>query len=146
VKKHKLIVKNGKCVAQLTPHISPHETSISRPHTLNTNDQPLTTILEIDQRRPDRIIFMGENVEVTAKEFSLIYLLARHNEQVMSYEELLKELWKDEEDAIYRRVNYHVSNIRKKNILVVVPGRGIMLNLKDEELTINRQPACISAS
>ena len=32
------------------------------------------TILEIDQHRPDRIIFMGEKIEVTATEFSLIHL------------------------------------------------------------------------
>jgi helicase len=76
----------------------------------------------------------------------------------MSYDELIEELWKCENDVIYRRVNYHIFNIKKtilktigetktnveriKNVLVVVPGRGIMLNLKDEELRINRQHAC----
>ena len=122
----------------------------------------LEPLLEISQLRPDRIIFEGGKIEVTSTEFSLIYFLAQHSSQVMSYDTLLDELWKDEEDAIYRRVNYHVSNIRKamlktigenktnieriKNILVVVPGRGIMLNLKDKELIINRQHAHASAS
>jgi helicase len=122
----------------------------------------LEPLLEISQRRPDRIIFLGKKIEVTFTEFSLIYFLAQHNSQVISYDTLLDELWKDEEDAIYRRVNYHVSNIRKamlktigetktnieriKNILVVVPGRGIMLNLKDKELIINRQPTHASVS
>jgi helicase len=124
-----------------------------------TSMEPL---LEISQLRPDRIIFLGKKIEVTFTEFSLIYFLAQHNSQVMSYDTLLDELWKDEEDAIYRRVNYHVSNIRKamlktigenknnieriKNIFVVVPGRGIMLNLKDKELIINRQHAHTPAS
>ena len=60
---------------------------------LNTNDQGLTTnpsynsqlasctlqpVLEIDIHRPDRIIFEGEKIEVTATEFSLIYLLAQN--------------------------------------------------------------------
>jgi DNA-binding winged helix-turn-helix (wHTH) protein len=120
---------------------------------LNTNDQRLTTILEIDIHRPDRIIFEGKEVKVTATEFSLIHLLAQHNGQVMSYNELLYELWKDEEDAIYNRVSFHISKIRRtilktigenkmnrerlKNIFAVVPKRGVMLNLKTEEMKIN---------
>ena len=111
------------------------------------------TILEIDQHRPDRIIFMGEKIEVTATEFSLIHLLAQHNGQVMSYDELLDELWRDEEDAIYNRVSFHISKIRRtilkviekrktneekvKNIFVVVPKRGVMLKLKAEEIKMN---------
>ena len=111
------------------------------------------TILEIDTRRPDRIIFMGEKIEVTATEFFLIHLLARHSEQVMSYEELLKELWKDEEDAIYNRVSFHLSKIRRtilqivgenktskeklKYIFAVIPGRGAMLRLKAKEIKIS---------
>ena len=47
------------------------------------------------------------------KEFSLIHLLAQHPEQVMSYDELLDKLWKDEEDAIYNRVSFHISKVRR---------------------------------
>ncbi|MBA7545632.1 hypothetical protein ES705_38001 [subsurface metagenome] len=127
--------KTENCVAQLAPR---------------TLLQP---ILEIDRHRPDRIIFMGEKIGVTATEFSLIHLLALHNGRVMSYDELLDELWKGEEDAIYSRVSYHISKIRRtilkkigenktnkeklKYIFVVVPGRGVMLKLKAEEIKIN---------
>ena len=84
---------------------------------------------------------MGEKIEVTATQFSLIHLLAQHHEQVMSYDELLDELWKYEEDAIYNRVSFHISKVRRsilkligeskinkekvKNIFVVVPKRGV---------------------
>ena len=118
------------------------------------NCEPIfITILEIDQHRPDRIIFMGKKIKVTATEFSLIHLLAQHNGQVMSYDELLDELWGDEEDAIYNRVSFHISKIRRtilktigkrkineekvKNIFVVVPKRGVMLKLKAEEIKMN---------
>jgi len=113
----------------------------------------LQPVLEIDVHRPDRIIFMGKKVEVTATEFSLIYLLAQHNEQVMSYDELANGLWGDEKVAIYTRVSYHFSKIRStilktigkskrnkekvKNIFKVVPRRGIMLNLEENKLKIN---------
>ena len=96
---------------------------------------------------------MGRKVELTSTEFSLIHLLAQHNGQVMSYDELLDELWKDEKDAIYNRVSFHISKIRRtilktigeikineekvKDIFVVVPKRGVILKLKAKEIKIN---------
>ena len=115
------------------------------------NPKPVT-ILEIDIRRPDRIIFQGKEVKVTTIGFSLIYLLAQHRGQVVSYENILKKLWKEEEDAIYTRINYHICKIRKdfskainnkskhvkkiENIFNTVPGRGIMLSIKEKELKL----------
>ena len=115
------------------------------------NPKPVT-VLEIDTHRPDRVIFKGEKIEVTATEFSLIHLLALHNGQVMSYDELSEELWENEEDAIYNRVSFHISKIRRtilktigkrkmneekvKDIFVVVPKRGVMIKLKAEEIKI----------
>jgi helicase len=117
-----------------------------------TGELKLETILEIDPHRPDRIIFEGKEIEVTAIEFSLLYLLAQHNSQVMSYDTLLDELWKDE-DAIYTRIIQHIYKFRRdildkignnktnkekvKNIFKVVSGRGVMLNINDQELKIN---------
>ena len=124
------------------------------PPPCNSNDQRLTTILEIDTHRPDRIIFEGEKIEVTATEFSLIHLLAQHKGEVISYEEILKELWKDEKDvdAIYTRINYHICKIKKdilkiidkkednvkkiRDIFKTVPGRGLMLDIKEKELKL----------
>jgi len=138
------------CNSQLAPRPLQPETCNLPPE--SCNPKPVI-ILEIDTHRPDRIIFMGEKIEVTATEFSLIHLLARHNEQVISYEELLKELWKDEEDAIYNRVSFHLSKIRRtilqivgenktskeklKYIFAVIPGRGAMLRLKAKEIKIS---------
>ncbi len=113
---------------------------------------PLTPVLQIDLRRPDRIIFLGEAVKVTATQFSLIYFLAQHREEVISYEELLDKFWKEDEEAIYNRVSFHLSQIRRKidqtlgedriskeelkSIFQVVPGRGVMLKLQAEEIKI----------
>jgi len=120
---------------------------------LNTNDQRLTTILEIDSHRPDRIIFMGKEIKITDKEFSLIHLLSQHPEQVMSYEDIIKKLWGPKTEAIYTRVIQHIYKFRKnildvignnkankekvKNILKVVPGRGVMLNINNLEIKID---------
>jgi len=128
------------------------ETYSSDLHILNTNDQQLTTILQIDIHRPDRIIFLRKEVKLTPTGFSLLYLLAQHREKVVSYEDILKDLWKGEEDAIYTRINYHMCKIRKdiskimdkkedsikkiENIFKAIPGRGLMLDIKERELKL----------
>jgi len=140
--------------SQLAPGNLPPKTE-NLDSVLKTKNEKPKTILEIDIHRPDRIIFEGKEVKVTAREFSLLYLLAQHKGKVISYEEILKELWKDEKDAdaIYTRINYHICKIRKdilkildkkednvkkmKNIFKTIPGRGLMLNIKDEELLLN---------
>jgi helicase len=149
VKKQKLITEDEK----LIPCKEKYETENLNSN-LKTKNQRAKTVLEISLNRPDRIIFMGEKIGVTATEFSLIHLLTQHNGQVMSYDELLEELWKGEEDAIYNRVSFHISKIRRnilktigerkineekvKDIFVVVPKRGVMLKLTAEEIKINK--------
>ncbi len=80
--------------------------------------------------------------------------MAQHKGEVISYEEILKELWKDEKDvdAIYTRINYHICKIRKdilkiidkkednvkkiRDIFKTVPGRGLKLDIKEKELKL----------
>jgi len=127
----------------------------SQPVFTNLHLAPCTLqpVLEISLLRPDRIIFMGKNIEVTAKEFSLIHLLAQHNRQVMSYEDIVKKIWGPKTEAIYTRVIQHIYQFRKnilnaignnktnkekvRDIFKAVPRRGVMLNVNDEELKIN---------
>jgi len=144
-KNRKLIAKDRKMI-----------TCYPKPETCNpkleTCNLKPTTVLEIDQHRPDRIIFQDKEVKLTPISFSLLYLLAQHRGQVVSYEKMLKELWEDEEDVIYTRINYHICKIRKdilkimnkkegnpkkvENIFKTIPGRGLMLNIEDEELKL----------
>jgi len=120
---------------------------------LVTENRQLKTILQIDRHRPDRIIFQGKEIKVTARGFSLLYLLAQHKGEVVSYDNILDEIWKDDEDAIYTRVIQHIYKFRRdildaignnktnkekvKNIFKVVSGRGVMLNINDNKLKIN---------
>ncbi len=71
----------------------------------------------------------------------------------MSYEEILKELWKDDKNAIYTRIMQHIFKFRRdildvignsktnkekvKNIFKVVSGRGVMLNKNNMEIKVN---------
>ena len=87
---------------------------------------------------------------MTTKGFSPLYLLAKNKGQVVSFENILKELWEDDEDLTYTRINYHISKIRKdiskainhksntvkniQNIFKAIPGRGLMLDIQKKEL------------
>lgn len=121
---------------------------------LKTDNRKPRTILQIDKHRPDRILFQGKEIKVTAKGFSLLYLLAQHKGKVVSYEDILDKLWKeDDEDAIYTRIIQHIYKFRKnildtignnktnrekvKDIFKVISGRGVMLNISDREIKIN---------
>jgi len=115
------------------------------------NPKPVT-ILEIDLHRPDRIIFMGKEIKVTAKEFSITHLLAQHPGKVLSYETILIKIWGIKTEAICTRIVQHISNLKKnilkeignqktnqqmlKNIFKAIYGRGFMLNLNQEEIKI----------
>jgi helicase len=123
------------------------------PYVVQDDRHGLTTILEIDRHRPDRIIFEGKEVKVTAIGFSLIYLLAQHRGKILTHNDLLDTIWKESEDASYIQITYHLYKIRRdilktignnkknkekvKDILKVISRRGIMLNLAEEKLKIN---------
>ncbi len=111
------------------------------------------TILEIDRRHPDRIIFEGKEVKLTPLAFSLLYLLAQNPKEVLIYDYLINTIWKGSEDATYTRVTFHLSKIRRavlkticynkrnrkkvKDIFKVISRRGVMLNLEEDELKVS---------
>jgi helicase len=110
------------------------------------------TVLEIDPHRPDRIIFSGKEVKLTSLAFSLVYFLAQNRGKVLTYDYILDTLWKEDEDATYHRLWYHLSNTKKdilkiivnnkknqkklKTIFKVIRGRGLILNIEEKELKI----------
>ena len=120
-----------------------------KPETGEIKPEP---ILEIDPHRPDRIIFQGKEVKVTPLAFSLISLLAQNRGKVLTYDYILDTLWKEDEDATYAQVTFHLSKIRRfilkaignnkrniekvKDIFKIISRRGIMLNLEEDKLKI----------
>ena len=123
------------------------------PFPSKTENQELKTVLQIDKYLPGRIIFEEKEVEVTAKEFSLIYLLSQNRGKTITYSDLLKTLWTENEYSTYVQITSHLYKIRRailktignnkknnkrvKDILKVVSRRGIMLNLEENKLKIS---------
>jgi DNA-binding response OmpR family regulator len=65
---------------------------------------PLTRVVSIK----------GSNVELTAKEFDMLYLLARHPRQVFTRDQLLKRVWGGAEYIDPGTVTVHVRRLREK--------------------------------
>lgn len=127
--------------------------SASSPSKTKNCKPTFVTILEIDHRHTDRIIFEGKEVKLTPLAFSLLYLLAQNPKEVLIYAYLINTLWKGSSDATYIQVTFHLSKIRRavlktichnkknrkkvKDIFKVVSRRGIMLNLAEDKLKIS---------
>jgi DNA-binding response OmpR family regulator len=69
--------------------------------------------LSIDPR--SRVVkVMGDEVELTAKEFDMLYLLARHPRQVFTREQLLDRVWGGAQYIDPGTVTVHVRRLREK--------------------------------
>jgi DNA-binding winged helix-turn-helix (wHTH) protein len=127
--------------------------SASSPSKTENCKPTFVTILEIDRRHTDRIIFEGKEVKLTPLAFSLLYLLAQNPKEVLIYDYLINTVWKGSRDATYTQITFHLSKIRRavlkticynkrnrkkvKEIFKVVSRRGIMLNLAEDKLKIS---------
>nr|WP_156969074.1 response regulator transcription factor [Pontibacillus chungwhensis] len=67
--------------------------------------------LSIEERR---VFWQGEEVEVTAKEFSLLQILVSQTNRAFSREELLHKVWGDDYFGSDRAVDDLVKRLRKK--------------------------------
>jgi len=151
--KEKCIVEGENCELGSTSAVHNLQPVSASSSTKIKNCKPtFVTILEIDRRHPDRIIFEGKEVKLTPLAFSLLYLLAQKPKEVLIYEYLINTIWKESHDATYTQVTFHLSKIRRailktichnkrnrkkvKEIFKVVSRRGIMLNLEEDKLKI----------
>jgi DNA-binding response OmpR family regulator len=82
--------------------------------TSSQTDQPVRhDVLEIDPLGRD-VRVGGQEVNLTAKEFDLLYLLASHPGRVFSRNYLLDRLWGDTYSGFERTVDTHIQRLRRK--------------------------------
>jgi DNA-binding response OmpR family regulator len=78
------------------------------------NDRALSfENLSIDPRSRS-VTVRGSNVELTAKEFDMLHLLARHPKQVFTREQLLERVWGGAQYIDPGTVTVHVRRLREK--------------------------------
>jgi two-component system OmpR family response regulator len=78
----------------------------------------VSEVIEHDDLRIDpvgrEVLVDQEEVNLTAKEFDLIYLLASHPGRVFSRNYLLDRLWGDTYSGFERTVDTHIQRLRRK--------------------------------
>ncbi|MBM7558344.1 response regulator transcription factor [Marinitoga litoralis] len=75
--------------------------------------------------------YNGELVNLTAKEFEILYLLAKNNEKIYTRNEIIEKIWFDDEFITDRVVDVHISMIRSKigkNLIKTIRNMGYKFN------------------
>ena len=68
-------------------------------------------IIDIDKRR---VLLDNESVELTPKEFDLLYLMASHPGKIYTRENLLNLIWGTQYSGYEHTVNSHINRLRSK--------------------------------
>jgi two-component system, OmpR family, alkaline phosphatase synthesis response regulator PhoP len=61
-----------------------------------------------------RVLLKGKRLELTPKEFELLYLLASHPGRTYTREQLLNLIWGDQYNGFEHTVNSHINRLRSK--------------------------------
>ena len=69
--------------------------------------------LTLDTRRIKATVD-GEEIQLTKKEFEILRLLLAHRGNVLSREEILSHIWKDEVYVLDRTIDVNITRLRKK--------------------------------
>lgn len=77
----------------------------------NTNLEFGGLVISLDQRT---VTLYGENIELTPKEFDILYLLASHPKKVYSVEDIFQQVWGEAYFEGGNTVMVHVRTLRKK--------------------------------
>ena len=92
--------------------------AILRRNIKSSNDSSGTKLIETNDLRIDldsrRVYIEGKEVNLTAKEFDLVYLLVSNPDKVYSREQLLKTIWGVSYPGDARTVDVHVRRLREK--------------------------------
>ena len=79
----------------------------------------------------------NNEVTLTAKEFDLLVLLARHNGRVQTRDYLLEQIWGYSSDVTTRTVDTHIKRLRSKigsfgNLIETVRSIGYRFNYNSD--------------
>ncbi len=101
------LVARVKAILRRSRRLHRQEAAVSAQPTLQMN----SLVIDPDKRE----VWNGsELVELTPREFDLLYAMARQPGHVFTREELLRQVWGSDFDGIDRVVDVHVGTLRRK--------------------------------
>ncbi len=86
--------------------------------------------------KPESFEFLhkGKKIEVTMLEMRMLEILLRHNQTMVTVDDLIEFAWGDSPDIVNPPVRIHIANLRKKlgdtnyQIIRTIPGVGYIFN------------------
>ncbi|SFJ59888.1 MULTISPECIES: response regulator transcription factor [unclassified Bacillus (in: firmicutes)] len=81
-------------------------------------NEPVSEMIEFLDLKIDpikrRVFVCGYEIELTVKEFEVLYIMAKHPKQVFSRSQLLEQIWKFEYEGCTNTVTVLMSRLREK--------------------------------
>ena len=68
-------------------------------------------VIDYDKRH---VLIGGENIKLTQTEYNIVALLAAHAGKVLTYTDIIKEIWKYSDSGSIKKLQVNMVNIRKK--------------------------------
>lgn len=94
-----------------------HQQNMNRSLGGDRNFQLGDLVIDYDTRH---VLIKGEDIKLTQTEYNIVALLAAHSGKVMTYSEIIKEIWKWSDAGSVKKLQVNMANIRKK--MGVKPG------------------------
>lgn len=88
-----------------------HQQNLNRSLGGDRNFRIKDLVIDYDTRR---VTIKGEDIKLTQTEFNILALLAAHAGKVMTYTEIIKEIWKWSDAGSVKKLQVNMANIRKK--------------------------------
>ncbi|HJQ51376.1 MAG TPA: response regulator transcription factor [Gaiellaceae bacterium] len=99
---------------------------LARIHALLRRCPPRVELLEIESlaidRAARRVTVLGQEIELSAKEFALLVKLASDPDRVFTREQLLRDVWGFRTYVPTRTLESHASRVRRKIAAAGLPG------------------------
>ncbi|RBP90045.1 DNA-binding response OmpR family regulator [Cytobacillus firmus] len=77
------------------------------------------------EKRSHGVTAEGSEIKLTAREFEILYLLAKNRGRVYASEEIFEKVWNEPGEGSNKTVMVHISNLREK-LEAAVPGESII--------------------
>lgn len=94
-----------------------HQQNMNRSISGDNNFKMGDLTIDYDTRH---VLIKGEDIKLTQTEYNIVALLAAHAGKVMTYSEIIKEIWKWSDAGSVKKLQVNMANIRKK--MGVKPG------------------------
>ncbi len=118
------------------------------PPVVASKAEPTSPLLEIDQTRPDRVIFRCQEVYLRPAEHKLLVALANRPQECVPYNAIYNHIWGPDEIVEPAQIHWHRSQLVKKLRAVAgeagddavpirtLPRRGYMLDIDPQQVKV----------